>query len=162
MNKYLLILLSFFLISPAHAEILQGRVVSVADGDTITVLDADNNQYKIRLSGIDAPERRQPFGQASKSSLSDFVFNKTVLIDWYKRDRNKRLVGVVRVNDVDVNLEQVKLGLAWHDTTIYINEQPLEDRVTYSRAHEDAKVTKTGLWIDPNPIPPWKWRKGVR
>jgi len=160
MNKYLL-LLSLFFASPTSAQLLEGRVVRIVDGDTITVLDANNTQFKIRFAGIDAPEKKQPFGQVSKRSLSNLVYQKTVLIDWYKRDRNKRLVGIVWVNDLDINLEQVRLGLAWHDTK-YIKEQPLENRVTYSRAHEDAKLTRTGLWVDPNPIAPWEWRKGVR
>ena len=70
-----------------HAETLTGYVVSVADGDTITVLDADRQQHKIRLGGIDAPEKAQPFGQRSKENLSRMVFNKEVLVNWDKRDR---------------------------------------------------------------------------
>jgi endonuclease YncB( thermonuclease family) len=160
MNKYL-VLLSLLLLSPAHAELLTGRVVGVADGDTITVLDANNNQYKIRLAGIDAPEKKQPFGQVSKRSLSDLVYNKTVQVDWSKQDRYKRLIGKVWVSELDANLEQVKRGLAWHYSK-YEKEQLIEDRTSYSRTQEKAKAAKIGLWIEPNPIPPWDWRKGVR
>lgn len=160
MNKYLLLLPLLFL-SPAQADVLQARVVGVTDGDTITVLDANNNQYKIRLVGIDAPEKKQPFGQASKQSLSDLVYNKTVLIDWSKLDRYDRILGKVWVNQIDANLEQIRRGLAWHFTK-YAKEQLIEDRTSYSRTQEQAKSAKVGLWIEPNPIPPWDWRKGER
>ncbi|HEY0842271.1 thermonuclease family protein [Methylotenera sp.] len=125
------------------------------------MLDANNNQYKIRLVGIDAPEKKQPFGQASKQSLSDLVYNKTVLIDWSKLDRYDRILGKVWVNQIDANLEQIRRGLAWHFTK-YAKEQLIEDRTSYSRTQEQAKSAKVGLWIEPNPIPPWDWRKGER
>lgn len=106
--------LVFFLLSASvHAEMLNGHVVGVADGDTITVLDITNTQHKIRLAGIDAPEKKQAFGQVSKKSLSDLVFDKQVNIDWTKHDRYGRIVGKVLINGVDANLEQVKRGLAW-------------------------------------------------
>ncbi|WP_036302932.1 thermonuclease family protein [Methylotenera sp. L2L1] len=161
MIKYIVVLLASLLFSPAQAAILEGRVVGVADGDTITVLDASNTQYKVRLSGIDAPEKKQPFGQVSKKSLSDLVYNKTVQVDWSKVDRYSRIVGKVWVNDLDANLEQVKRGLAWHYTK-YSNEQPLEDRHSYLDAQEDARASQAGLWVEPNPIPPWDWRKATR
>lgn len=160
MNKYLLLLLLLFL-SPAQADVLQARVVGVTDGDTITVLDANNNQYKIRLVGIDAPEKKQPFGQVSKQSLSDLVYNKTVLIDWSKLDRYDRILGKVWVNQTDANLEQIRRGLAWHFTK-YAKEQLIEERTSYSRTQENAKSARVGLWAEPNPIPPWDWRKGIR
>ena len=76
----------------ASAETLRGRVVGVADGDTITVLDADHHQHKIRLSGIDAREKAQPFGQRSKESMSTWVFGKDVEVRWNKRDRYQRII----------------------------------------------------------------------
>ena len=100
-----------------------GRVVGVSDGDTITLLDTTNTQYKVRLSGIDAPEKKQPFEQVSKRSLSDLVYDKTVAVEWKKKDRYQRIVGKVLLDNVDVNLEQVKRGLAWHYTK-YKKEQP--------------------------------------
>ena len=81
----------------AQADTLTGRVVGVADGDTITVLDADRQQHKIRLQGIDTPEKAQPVGQRSKENLSRLVFNKEVRVEWKKRDRHKRIVGKVWV-----------------------------------------------------------------
>lgn len=161
MNKYIVVLIALLFITPAYAELLEGRVVGVSDGDTITVLDSSNTQYKIRLAGIDAPEKKQPFGQVSKKSLSDLVYDKNVQVDWSKKDRYQRIVGKVFVNDLDANLAQVKRGLAWHYSK-YKKEQPFEDRLNYLHAQEDAKAAQVGLWVEPNPIPPWDWRKHSR
>ena len=94
-------LLLFMALGAAHADTLTGRVVGVTDGDTITVLDANRQQHKIRLGGIDAPEKAQPFGQRSKENLSRLVFNKEVQVDWTKRDRYQRIVGKVWVQPSD-------------------------------------------------------------
>lgn len=140
------------------AETLQGRVVRVADGDTVTVLDESNTQFKIRLMGIDAPEKKQPFGTKSKESLSGLVFNKQVAVEYKKRDKYGRIVGKILVDGVDANLEQIKVGLAWHYKK-YVKEQPVADRATYSQSEVLAKAERRGLWIDPNPTSPWYWRK---
>lgn len=100
-------------ISLARAETLDGYVVAVSDGDTITVLDAKREQYKIRLAGIDAPEKAQAFGERSKQHLAELVFNKQVTVEWDKFDRYGRTVGKVLVNGTDANLEQIKAGMAW-------------------------------------------------
>ena len=102
-------ILALALSSPAWAD-FTGKVVAVADGDTITVLDADQVQHKIRLTGIDAPEKKQPFGNRSKQNLSDMVFNKTVIVETDKRDRYGRELGKVLASGKDVNLEQVCAG----------------------------------------------------
>ena len=96
-----------------QAETLTGRVVGIADGDTITVLDANRQQHKIRLAGIDAPEKAQPFGDRSKQSLSELVFDKQVVVESNKQDRYGRSVGKVLVNGMDANLAQVNTGMAW-------------------------------------------------
>ena len=85
----------------ARADTLSGTVVGVSDGDTITVLDADREQHKVRVAGIDAPEKSQPFGQRSKESLSRLLYGKDVDVDWRKRDRYQRIVGKVAVADPD-------------------------------------------------------------
>ena len=145
----------------AHAEILSGRVVGVADGDTITILNSENTQHKIRLSGIDSPEKSQPFGNVSKKSLSSLVYGKQVSVDWHKTDRYNRIIGKVIVSGLDANLEQVKRGLAWHYKK-YQKEQPFEDRESYNAAEKEASLTKVGLWIDIDPIAPWDFRKQKR
>ena len=99
----------------ACAADLHGKVVGVADGDTVTVLDAEKHQHKIRLAGIDAPEKAQAFGQASKKSLSDMIFGREVDVKWDKRDRYGRIIGKISANQTDVCLEQVRRGMAWHN-----------------------------------------------
>jgi len=148
---------------------LTGRVVGVHDGDTITVLDATKKQYKIRLAGIDAPERKQAFGAKSKQNLSDMVYRKQVTVDWTKRDRYKRIVGKVMftpslcaspacLEKTDANYQQVAAGMAWHYKQ-YAPEQSPEDRQRYAAAENQAREAKRGLWVDPKPVPPWDWRR---
>jgi endonuclease YncB( thermonuclease family) len=161
MLKYFLITATLLYTSIAFSDNLQGWVVGVTDGDTIRVLDASNTQHKIRLAGIDAPEKSQPFGQVSKRSLSDLVYDTEVKIEWTKRDKYGRIVGKVLVNDLDVNLEQVKQGLAWHYKK-YQNEQSVEDVEAYSTAEQNAMDNRLGLWRDKQPIAPWEWRKASR
>jgi len=98
----------------AHADILLGKVINVADGDTITVLDNTNTQHKVRLAGIDAPEKRQAFGNVSKQSLADMVAGQTVAVKWVNVDKYGRKLGKVLLAGLDCNLVQVKRGLAWH------------------------------------------------
>jgi endonuclease YncB( thermonuclease family) len=145
-------------ISTAWAEPLTGLVVGIADGDTITVLDSSKTQHKVRLAGIDAPEKAQPFGDKSKANLSRMVFNQNVSLDCRKIDRYKREVCVVLLNGQDVNLEQVKAGLAWWYRE-YRREQSLADQGYYEYAEFDAKAQRRGLWADADPMPPWEWRK---
>lgn len=152
----LLTALALVLSFPVWAD-FTGNVVGVADGDTITVLDTDKVQHKVRLTGIDAPEKKQPFGNRSKQSLSDMVFNKTVVVGTVKRDRYGRELGKVLVGGRDVNLEQVRTGMAWHYKA-YKRTQPVTDRQAYADAENAAKAAKHGLWLDADPIPPWKWR----
>lgn len=144
-------------VSVASAAELSGRVVTVADGDTITILDAQKAQHRIRLAGIDAPEKGQPFGNRSRENLAERVFKRDVIVEWHKKDRYGRLVGVVLVDGHDVNLEQVRAGFAWWYRE-YAKEQKPEDRALYELAEKAAREGKLGLWADPRPKPPWEWR----
>ena len=157
MRKALVCLL-LALACTAHAETITGRVVGVADGDTITVLDADKVQHKIRLSGIDAPEKKQAFGNRSKESLSELAFDKTVNVETSKRDRYGRQIGKVLVNGRDVNLVQVERGMAWFYRQ-YQRDQSPNDRRLYEAAEDAAKANKWGLWRDADPVPPWEFRR---
>jgi endonuclease YncB( thermonuclease family) len=160
-NRILLLAAAAIFSAGAFAETVTGRVVAVADGDTVTVLDSSNTQWKIRLSGIDAPEKKMPYGQRSKQSLSDRVFNKHVTVEYSKRDKYGRTVGKILVDGMDANLEQIKAGLAWHYKK-YEKEQAIEDRLTYAEEEERARSAKLGLWADAHPVPPWDWRKQQR
>jgi endonuclease YncB( thermonuclease family) len=140
---------------------LQGRVVAIADGDTITVLDAQNQQHKIRLAGIDAPEKGQPFGQVPFGHLSDLVFGKSVMLDCGKTDRYKREICIVLIDGQEANLAQVRAGMAWWYRK-YQNEQTAQQRAAYEAAEAAAKAGRMGLWRDAGAVPPWEWRKAGR
>ena len=156
------LLMSFLLIfsvcTASASKILQGKVVSVADGDTITVLDAEKTQHKIRLQGIDAPEKAQAFGAKSKQALYEMVHGKTVQVSFEKSDKYGRILGKVLLDGQDICHQQIKAGLAWHYKK-YQNQQPLADRDAYSASETAAKNEKLGLWSDPRPVAPWDFRK---
>lgn len=143
--------------------------MGVSDGDTITVLDADHEQHKIRLSGIDAPEKKQPFGQRSKENLSRLVYGRDVMVEWKKRERYGRIVGKVMVAEpgcsqqdcpktIDAGHAQVASGLAWWYAH-YAKEQWNGDADRYAKAEQEAREKRLNLWSQPDPIPPWDWRK---
>jgi endonuclease YncB( thermonuclease family) len=146
------------LVLQVQADTLLGRVVSVADGDTITILDDTHTQHKVRLTGIDAPEQRQGFGNASKERLAEQVAGQSVAVEWAKVDRYGRKVGKVLLAGLDCNLEQVKRGMAWHYKQ-YEREQSPADRLSYATAEIEAREAKLGLWLDVDPVPPWEFRK---
>lgn len=138
---------------PVGAETLEGRVVGVHDGDTVTLLTTEKRQFKIRLAQIDAPESRQAFGQRSKQSLSDLVFNKTIRVEKETTDKYGRLVGTLYVDGLDVNREQVHRGMAWAYRQ-YLHDPSLIE------VEAEARKARTGLWADANPMPPWEYRHG--
>jgi endonuclease YncB( thermonuclease family)/methylphosphotriester-DNA--protein-cysteine methyltransferase len=141
--------------------VIEGKVITVHDGDTVTVLDQNNKKFHIRLQGIDAPELKQSFGSVSQQNLSRLVLGKDVSIFWTKVDKYRRTVGTIRIDGRDMNIEQVKAGMAWHFKK-YEDEQEPQDRVTYAVAEQQARAAKLGLWQDPNPIVPGDWRQEVK
>lgn len=153
--------LLLFVCCASWSGTLTGVVVGVSDGDTITVLDPDRRQHKVRLAGIDAPEKRQDFGHRSKQSLSDLTYRQQASVLGNKIDRYGRLVGKVVVGGADVNLEQVRRGMAWHYKA-YEREQPVEDRLTYTEAEDAARAAQIGLWLIPEPTPPWVFRRAAK
>ena len=138
-----------------HADELRGKVVSIADGDTITVLDAEKVQHKIRLQGIDAPEKKQAFGAKSKERMSEKVGGEEVVVQWKEKDRYGRILGEVMLDKRHINLEMVQDGLAWHYTN-YSKSKEL------AKAEAEARMGKKGLWVDKEPVPPWEFRKAER
>lgn len=158
LTRWLVVVLLIGLQWVAHADVLLGHVVAVSDGDTITVLDDNKQRHVIRLMGIDAPEKAQAFGQKSKQSLSELVFDRDVSVTWFKRDRYGRTVGQVRLDGTDVCLEQMKRGFAWHYKQ-YEREQSVEDRSRYADAEKEARNARVGLWADEQPIEPSKFRR---
>jgi endonuclease YncB( thermonuclease family) len=153
------LILAFLLVTApcAYAATLTGRVVGIADGDTLTVLDTSNQQRKVRLYGIDAPEKKQPFGTRSNQSLAALAFGKYAVVEWTKPDRYGRIVGKVIVCGQDVRLRQIEAGLAWWYRK-YAREQSSADQITYARAEEVARIARLGLWGDSQALPPWEYR----
>ena len=146
------------IVDSSGRQVLPGRVVAIADGDTITILDSANTQHRVRLEGIDAPESHQAFGEQSRLSLSEIIFGKDVSVGYQKIDQYGRLVGKIILEGKDINLEQVKAGMAWH-YKFYEDEQTPEDRDAYAKAEAEARAARRGLWQDPNPTEPYQFRK---
>ena len=157
MNKLAFLICIFIISSTAFADTLTGKVIKITDGDTVHVLQANHIKEKIRLAGIDAPERKQPHGNKAKQYLASLIGNKLVTVEFSKRDRYGRIVGKIEYKGLDVNLEMVKAGYAWHYKK-YQKEQSADDRLSYRVAENNARLHKIGLFQD-KAIPPWKWRK---
>lgn len=130
---------------------IPGIVTKVYDGDTLT-LQNNNGIYKIRLSGIDAPERRQAYGNVSRNHLYNMVRNKFVYAEVHDKDRYGRYVAKIIIDNIDINAEMLKTGLAWH-------YKQYDKNPKYARLEQEAKENRRGLWIEKNPIPPWIYRK---
>ena len=172
--RHVTIFFLFLVSTSCIAETLEGKVVRIVDGDTLVVLDRINAQHRVRLAGIDTPERGQPFGKRATENLSRLAGMKPARVEWYKKDRWKRLIGTVWVQSpdarctsedcpktLDIGMAQLTQGLAWHFKR-YAHEQPEGERERYSFAEYEAKAKGVGLWSDPNPVPPWEWRKRKR
>ena len=134
---------------------LKGKVVGVTDGDTFTLLTESKEQKKIRLHGIDAPERKQEFGQVSKQKLSDLIFGKEVIVQQMNIDRYKRIIGIVHIRNLCVNEEMLKSGLACHFKKYDKNPE-------WAVMEDDAKMSKKGLWVQDEPVNPWDYRKIIK
>ncbi len=138
----------------AHADSLSGKVVRIADGDTLTVL-VDRRQVRVRLVEIDAPESKQAFGKRSRQSLAELCAGKSARVDWTQLDRYGRTLGRVWCAGVDTNAEQLRRGMAW------VFDRYVTDRSLYA-LQDAARAARIGLWSDPAPMPPWLWRERSR
>ncbi len=143
------LLLSLLLLPPAHADTFTGKVVRILDGDTVEVL-VDRAPRRVRLAGIDAPEKAQPFGARAKQRLAELVGGQAVEVDWHKTDRYGRTVGKLISHGRDVNLAMVSSGMAWWYRR-YADEQAPADRVIYEAAERQARTERRGLWTDATP-----------
>lgn len=137
-----------------HASEIAGKVVGVADGDTITVLSPEKQQFRIRLFGIDSPESNQAFGSKAKQFTSEQCFGKNVTVEDKGKDRYGRTIGVVQLpGGTNLNLSIVRNGYAWWYRDYAAKEKE------YQAAETEAREAKRGLWADKNPVPPWDFRK---
>ena len=150
----LLRILLLLLLPLASFSQLVGKVVSIADGDTFTML-VNHKQMKIRLHGIDCPEKRQDFGMVAKQFLSDNIFEKIVTVNEMNTDRYKRIIGMVFIHGANINEKLLQAGLAWHYKTYDKNP-------AWARLENDARNSKRGLWLQPNAMAPWEFRKLAR
>lgn len=134
----------------------QGKVIAVADGDTMTVLTNSNEQVRIRLYGIDTPEKAQSFGTKAKQALAEMTFGKQVEILPVVKDRYGRTVAHVLIDREEVNGRMIEDGWAW------VYQQYCKEAVCtqWSAWEAEARSLGAGLWADPNPTPPWEWRHG--
>lgn len=142
---------SILLLAMLYASLFAfvGKVVSIHDGDTIAILQG-KQQIKVRLFGIDAPELKQPYGKKSKQFLANLVAGEIVEVEENGKDRYKRTIGTIFLNDKDINAQMVANGYAWA-------YRKFSKKYT---AHESqAKKQRLGLWRDKGPIPPWEWRR---
>jgi len=139
------------------AEAVHARVVKVFDGDTLAIIDGSNRQFKVRLTGIDAPERGQRYSGTARKSLAELTQSRTVLVEYHKVDRYGRLVGKVSVDGRDVSVEQLRRGLAWHRASIP-HDQSHQEAFLYGQAESEARSRRLGLWQE-NAVPPWKFRE---
>lgn len=156
MPTIILFLVYCLLTTPCFA--FTGKVVNVADGDTVTVLAKGNQQTRIRLYGIDAPEKRQAFGQKSKDALARILAGKTVDVQVLDVDRYGRSVGVITTDGINANREMINNGLAWVYTR-YCTKKFCRE---WETLEQSARRAKRGLWLDADPMPPWEWRKNNR
>lgn len=173
------LLASLLLLPPATAPTIaaevqsfEARVVAIHSGDTVTVLDGNLERHKVRLAGIDAPRKAQPFGERARRNLARALYSKDVRVEWERRDGNGRLVARLWVappelncrrpacpKTLDVSLTQIASGLAWHFEP-YETAQVTGDHERYASAEEEARARKAGLWSRPDPVPPWEWQPG--
>lgn len=154
----------------ARAETLTGRVVRIIDGDTITIVDENRRRHLIRIAGIDAPERRQPFGRRSEQNLSRLALERDARLECHKSDSNGERVCKVWVQPsdcqacgktLDLGHAQVIAGLAWWNREHAV-DQPPEDSARYESSESEARLRHRGLWGDPQPVPPWEWLRKKR
>ncbi len=151
--RWLALLLAFSA-GTAAAETLSGEVITVIDGDTLTVSDAARKHYRVRLAGVDAPEAKQPHGIRSARSLARLCYRKTAKVEWKAKEHGLHL-GQVTCEDKDAGAEQVRRGLAWVSPQQITPGSALYELETY------ARLRKLGLWADEKPVAPWEWRKAA-
>lgn len=157
----LLPVLVSLLIAAAHAETLSGTVERVKDGDTVRMRLLDGGKADLRLAGIDTPEKAQPFGRAAGRRLAALCLGKRAEAEWRDTDRFERPVGRLFCDGQDVGRVLIAEGLAWHFVR-YAKNQPLDERTGDSSSEADAREGRRGLWSEPDPVPPWEWRKAAK
>lgn len=151
--RNLLAAIALLLVAVMHGEELVGRVISVADGDTMSLLNAEGEKQTVRFWGIDSPEKDQAMGRKAGAYLSSLILRKNVRVEVKGKDQYGRKIGKVYIGETYVNLEMVKQGFAW-----YYHQYAPHDR-DLAAAQAEAAKARLGLWADEQPMPPWEYRK---
>ena len=160
--------MAFVAIGPVQADTLTGKVLRVADGDTILLLTAESKRQSVRVVGIDAPEPAQPFGRDAREHLQRLLGTRDVRAECLKVQDGGSLLCKLWAHPadcascgltLDVGLAQVSAGMAWWNRR-YAHDQSPEDQARYETAEAEARAAKRGLWADKAPVPPWDWRHG--
>ena len=155
MFSRILVFLLFFATTCVGTHYLSGEVVRVADGDTFTLL-VDGQQQRVRLHGIDCPERGQPYSRVATQFTKDLLASGKVEVAQMDTDQYGRIVGIVYINDtINLNERLLEAGLAWHYTAYDFSPD-------WMKLAADAKEAKRGLWAEKGAIAPWEWRKRKR
>ncbi len=141
-----------------HGKTVKVKIIHVIDGDTVIARTVKNSKMKIRLIGIDAPEKNQQHGKDSKKYLDQLISSKIVSVLISNKDKYRRHLGTIFIGKINVNLELVKSGNAWAYRK-YLKKMNKKTEEAYVRAESLAQFKKIGLWKESSPIPPWKWRK---
>ena len=158
-NRRLLIIVGIYLlfltvfVGTAHCQTEAGNVVKIFDGDTVQFRTKAGKYYRVRLQGIDAPERRQTHGIECTKQLSGFVLKKTVWLEIYGDDSYKRKLGRLSTVDLpDINKTMIEIGCAWEYSA------PLSVKSAYQNTEQAARAAQAGLWQDDTPTEPWQFR----
>lgn len=141
-----------FQLSPANEKEQIGKVIKIVDGDTFDMLTKEKGTLRIRMNGIDCPERKQDFYQSAKNALAAYIFRKEVKLSITGRDRNKRIIATVYYNGENINLAMIQSGNAWH-------YKKYSTDTTYAKAEQQARLARKGLWRMDHPVAPWDFRK---
>jgi len=153
--KFSMLIIALLLTVSCKVNVLTGEVVRVADGDTFTLLVDNNTQVRVRLYGIDCPERGQPYNRVATEHLKQLLAKGNVRVKKMDTDRYDRTIGIVYAGGINVNESLLAAGLAWH----YIS---FDNNFAWAALEAQARENKIGLWVERNPIAPWDWRKEKR
>lgn len=156
MRKLLILIMTLFIVTLSFATTIKGKVIKVADGDTITILEENGDKTRVRFYGIDAPEKKQNYGIKSLDVLKNLIDKKEVEIEVKDKDQYGRVVGIVYYDKMNINLYMLETGNAWW------YKQYSKHNIEFKTAEEKAKLEKLGLWKEKNPTPPWIYRKEKR
>lgn len=137
--------------TPNDKKHIEGKVIKIADGDTFTLIFDNGFDVRVRLNGIDSPEKKQAFSKRAKQTLSDLIYDKEVKVYYESKDRYGRVLGDVFIDDLNINQEMVRRGMAWHF-------KRYSDDETLVQLEIEARKNKTGLWADPNAVAPWEFK----